>query len=61
MEAHDGKCEIIRYKHPDCHCAARKRNHSDFIRLWTAAGPAANYNKRAWIDIELQLYSIDEI
>lgn len=38
-----------------CHCARRAQNGSDFIRLWTAASAAANYNKDAWKDIERQL------
>lgn len=44
-----------------CRCAARKRNHSDLIRLWTAAGSARTYNKDTWKNIESQLFEIDEI
>lgn len=61
MEDHDGKCEMVRYKKSNCYCVVRKRNHSDFIRLWTDAKPAANYNKKAWVDVEMQLYVADVI
>lgn len=44
---HDGKCR----------CAERRKNHDDFIRLWTAAGSAANYDKEAWKNVEGQLFS----
>lgn len=44
-----------------CRCAMRKRNRGDFIRLWTAAGAAKNYNKKAWVDIESQLMDANQI
>lgn len=44
-----------------CKCARRKQNQNDFIRLWTAAGPAKNYDKSAWKNIESQLIDADEI
>jgi hypothetical protein len=31
------------------------KNHSDFIRLWTSASSANNYNKQSWLDVERQL------
>lgn len=55
MEFHDARCEIKRNESDACHCAQRKKNHGDFIRLWTEASPAPNYNKSAWLDVERQL------
>jgi hypothetical protein len=43
-----------------CKCARRKRNRDDFIRLWTAAGSAKNYDKGAWKNVESQLFDADE-
>lgn len=45
----------------ECKCARRRRNRDDFIRLWTAAGAAKNYNKNAWKSVESQLIDIGEI
>ena len=61
MEFHDGKCERRNDDNSACGCEQRCKNHSDFIRLWTAAGPAQNYNKKAWLDVERQLYAADVI
>lgn len=33
----------------------KQNNHNEFIRLWTAASKASNYNKSAWLDVERQL------
>lgn len=44
----------------DCGCARRSRNRNDFIRLWTAAAPAKNYDKSAWLNVERQLMDVDE-
>jgi len=60
MEEHDNRCEL-KFAGKLCKCERRKRNSNDFIRLWTAAGAAENYNKKSWLDVERQLFSIGEI
>lgn len=44
-----------------CKCARRTRNRDDFIRLWSAAGSAKNYDKNAWKNVEAQLIDVGEI
>lgn len=61
MQDHDGRCETYNLKEESCFCEQRKINHNDFIRLWTAAGPAKNYNKSAWLDVERQLHDVGAI
>ena len=61
MESHDEYCEIRKSQSNACGCAQRSRNRNDFIRLWTLAGPAKNYNKQAWLDVERQLQSIKAV
>lgn len=33
----------------------KQNNQNEFVRLWTAASKASNYNKSAWLDVERQL------
>lgn len=35
----------------------KEKNQENFIRLWTAAGKAKNYNKASWLDVERQLFN----
>lgn len=44
-----------------CKCSRRSQNRNDFIRLWTAAGSAKNYDKSAWKNVEAQLFAAAEI
>ncbi len=52
-QQHDEQCELRRGRSKHCDCQKR-RNHSDFHRLWTGA-LAPKYNKKAWLEIERQL------
>lgn len=61
MTIHDTKCELKRFNSDTCRCDYRKKNHSDFIRLWTEVGKGEHYNKKAWLNVEMQLYHADVI
>jgi hypothetical protein len=58
MKSHDEYCERVESNSESCCCEQRSKNRDDFIRLWTSAGPAKNYNKQAWLDVERQLLSV---
>jgi hypothetical protein len=44
-----------------CGCSIRKKNHNDLLRLWAEAGSSRSYDKRAWLNVEIQLYYADLI
>lgn len=56
-----GGGRIIDWPVVTCKCVRRMRNRDDFIRLWTAAGSAKNYDKSAWKNVESQLIDANEI